>query len=45
MARFWGTTPEKLPGKGKSAYELLDSLGPAGGIRALLVFGSNVAVA
>jgi assimilatory nitrate reductase catalytic subunit len=34
-----------LPGKGKSAYELLDALGPEGGIRGLLVFGSNVAVA
>ena len=45
MAKFWGVTPESLPGKGKSAYELLDSLGPAGGIRALLVFGSNVVVA
>ena len=45
MAKLWGVDPEKLPGKGKSAYELLDSLGPEGGIRALLVFGSNVAVA
>ncbi len=45
IAQIWGVTPDDLPGKGKSAYELLDSLGPAGGIRALLVFGSNVAVA
>jgi assimilatory nitrate reductase catalytic subunit len=45
VARVWGVTPESLPGKGKSAYELLDALGPAGGIRALLVFGSNVVVA
>ena len=45
MARFWGVEPGDLPGKGKSAYELLDALGPDGGIRALLVFGSNVAVA
>jgi assimilatory nitrate reductase catalytic subunit len=45
MAAFWGIDPAALPGKGKSAYELLDALGPAGGIRALLVFGSNVAVA
>jgi assimilatory nitrate reductase catalytic subunit len=44
-ARVWGIDPADLPGKGKSAYELLDSLGPEGGIRALLVFGSNVAVA
>jgi assimilatory nitrate reductase catalytic subunit len=45
LARLWGITPEALPRKGKSAYELLDSLGPKGGIRALLVFGSNVVVA
>jgi assimilatory nitrate reductase catalytic subunit len=45
MARLWGIDPAALPGKGKSAYELLDALGPEGGIRALLVFGSNVAVA
>jgi assimilatory nitrate reductase catalytic subunit len=45
IARIWGVDPEALPGKGKSAYELLDSLGPEGGIRGLLIFGSNVAVA
>ncbi len=51
MARFWRIKPEDLPRKGKSAYELLDAIGatgatgPDGGIRALLVFGSNVAVA
>jgi assimilatory nitrate reductase catalytic subunit len=45
VAAVWGVDPAKLPGKGKSAYELLDALGPEGGIRALLVFGSNVAVA
>ncbi len=45
VARAWGVDPAGLPGKGKSAYELLDSLGPEGGIRGLLVFGSNVLVA
>jgi assimilatory nitrate reductase catalytic subunit len=45
IARVWGVPPESLPGKGKSAYELLDAMGPSGGIMALLVFGSNVAVA
>jgi assimilatory nitrate reductase catalytic subunit len=45
MAKLWGVDARELPGKGKSAYELLDSLGPSGGIRGLLVFGSNVAVA
>jgi assimilatory nitrate reductase catalytic subunit len=45
LARVWDVDAAALPGKGKSAYELLDALGPAGGIRGLLVFGSNVAVA
>jgi assimilatory nitrate reductase catalytic subunit len=45
IARVWQMDPADLPGKGKSAYELLDALGPEGGVRALLVFGSNVAVA
>ncbi|KAA1420293.1 molybdopterin oxidoreductase family protein [Nocardioides humilatus] len=49
VAKVWGVTPESLPGKGKSAYELLESLGSAesgggGGPRALLVFGSNIVV-
>jgi assimilatory nitrate reductase catalytic subunit len=45
VARVWGVPPDSLPGKGKSAYELLDAMGPVGGVRALLVFGSNVVVA
>ena len=45
IAALWGVDPSQLPGKGKSAYELLDSLGSKGGIRGLLVFGSNVVVA
>jgi assimilatory nitrate reductase catalytic subunit len=45
VARVWGVDPKSLPRKGKSAFELLDSLGPVGGIRGLLVMGSNVAVA
>jgi len=45
IAKFWGVEEASLPGKGKSAYELLDAMGPSGGIRALLVFGSNVVVA
>jgi len=44
VARVWGVTPESLPGKGKSAYELLESLGDGGGPKALLVFGSNIVV-
>jgi len=44
VARTWGVDPADLPGPGRSAYELLDSLGRPGGPRALLVFGSNIAV-
>lgn len=45
VAAVWDVDPGSLPRKGKSAFELLDSLGPAGGIRTLFVMGSNVAVA
>ncbi len=45
VAKVWGVDPAQLPGKGKSAVELLDSSGEAGGVRALLVMGSNLAVA
>ena len=45
VARVWGIDPASLPWKGRSAYELLDSLGRPEGIRGLLVMGSNVAVA
>lgn len=44
VAAVWGIEPEALPGKGRSAYELLDALGTDDGARALLVFGSNVVV-
>ncbi|GAA4818137.1 molybdopterin oxidoreductase family protein [Nocardioides caeni] len=44
VAGVWGVDPDSLPGKGKSAYELLDSLGDGGGPSALLVFGSNIVV-
>jgi assimilatory nitrate reductase catalytic subunit len=39
IASVWGIAEEDLPLPGKSAYEILD-----GGVRALLVFGSNPAV-
>lgn len=45
VAKIWGVSASSLPGKGKSAYELCDALGPEGGIRGLLVFGSNLSVA
>ena len=44
VARVWGVPSSAIPGAGKSAFELLDSLGQEGGVRALLVMGSNVAV-
>jgi assimilatory nitrate reductase catalytic subunit len=44
VAAVWGIDPDRLPGKGRSATELLEALGTDGGPRALLVFGSNIAV-
>jgi assimilatory nitrate reductase catalytic subunit len=44
IARVWEMDPDALPGPGVSAYEMLSSAGTTGGIRALLVFGSNVVV-
>lgn len=44
VASVWGVDPSSLPGPGRSAVDLLDSLGRPGGPRALLVFGSNVLV-
>ena len=44
VAGIWGVAAESLPGPGRSAYELLDTLGTEGGVRALLVMGANVSV-
>lgn len=44
VAAVWGVDPAALPGAGPSAYELLDRMGTQGGVRALLVMGSNPAV-
>jgi assimilatory nitrate reductase catalytic subunit len=44
MAQVWGVAESTIPGPGKSAYELLNALGPEGGVRALLVMGSNIVV-
>ncbi len=44
VAGVWGVDPASLPGRGRSAYELLDALGTEGGPRALLVHGSNPVV-
>jgi assimilatory nitrate reductase catalytic subunit len=44
VAAVWGIDPGELPVPGTSAFELLDALGTDGGVRALLVLASNVAV-
>jgi assimilatory nitrate reductase catalytic subunit len=44
LANIWGIGAETLPGPGLSAYELLDRLGTDGGVRTLLMMGTNVAV-
>ena len=44
VAAVWGVDPAIIPGKGKPAVELLDSLGREDGPRALLVHGANVRV-
>jgi len=44
IANVWGIAEQDLPAPGKSAYEMLDKLGSDGGVRALLVFGSNPAI-
>ncbi len=42
VAEVWGVDPDRLPGPGRSAYELLDALGTD--IRSLLLMGSNPVV-
>ena len=44
IAGVWEIDPEELPGPGRSAYEMFDSMGCEGGIKGLLVMGSNPAV-
>ncbi|GAA4727754.1 molybdopterin oxidoreductase family protein [Actinomycetospora chibensis] len=44
VAGIWGVDPDELPQPGVSAYEMLDRLGTDGGVRALLVMASNIAV-
>ncbi|KJK46402.1 nitrite reductase [Lentzea aerocolonigenes] len=44
VAGVWGVSPAELPGPGRSAYRLLESLGTPSGARGLLVFGSNPVV-
>ncbi len=44
VAGVWGINEADLPQPGRSAYELLDTLGTEAGLKGLLVFASNVAV-
>nr|WP_276512176.1 molybdopterin oxidoreductase family protein [Cryobacterium roopkundense] len=44
VAGVWGVEPDSLPGVGIPAVELLTTLGKPGGVRCLLVHGSNVVV-
>lgn len=44
IAAVWGIDEQDLPGPGRSAWEMLNSLGREGGVRALMVMGSNIAV-
>jgi assimilatory nitrate reductase catalytic subunit len=44
IAGVWGVAEQDLPAPGRSAYEMLDAIGSKGGVRTLLVFGSNLAV-
>jgi assimilatory nitrate reductase catalytic subunit len=44
IAHVWGIDERDIPGPGRSAAELLDALGTAGGPKALLVFGANLVV-
>jgi len=41
LAAVWGIPADRIPGPGRSAYELLDTMGRDGGIRALMLIGSN----
>jgi assimilatory nitrate reductase catalytic subunit len=44
VAGIWRVSPDSLPGPGKSAFELLQSCGTEGGIRAMFVMGFNALV-
>ncbi|MGA9519919.1 MAG: molybdopterin oxidoreductase family protein [Myxococcaceae bacterium] len=44
VARVWNVDPDALPGPGVSAFEMLSTLGDPGGVKALLVVGSNPVV-
>lgn len=45
VAGVWGVDADSLPGPGVSVTEMLESIGTKGGLRGLVVAGSNLAVA
>jgi assimilatory nitrate reductase catalytic subunit len=44
IGQVWGIDPNDLPNPGRSAYEMLSAIGTPGGVRALWVLASNIAV-
>jgi assimilatory nitrate reductase catalytic subunit len=44
MARIWGVPEPTIPGPGRTAFSLIDSIGAEGGVRGMFVMGSNLAV-
>jgi assimilatory nitrate reductase catalytic subunit len=44
VAAVWGVPAESLPEAGISAYEMLDQIGEDGGVRSLIVSGTNPVV-
>ena len=44
VAKVWGIDPAEIPGKGKSAWEMIEGLGSEGGVRAMMVLASNLVV-
>lgn len=44
VAEVWGIAEQELPGPGRSAYEMLSTLGQQDGVRVLFVIGSNMVI-
>jgi assimilatory nitrate reductase catalytic subunit len=44
VADVWGVPVASIPGPGRSAVELIDSVGAPGGVRAMFIMGSNLVV-
>ncbi len=44
VAEVWGVPASSIPGPGRSAVELIDSIGQDDGVRAMFIMGSNLVV-